>query len=46
VAVYGSDDCTNIGSGGACDVLIQEMPPTSAWGTDFAAVRFPQGRRG
>ena len=49
VAVYGSDDCSDInvgGNGGACDTLVQQMTPTSAWGHDFAAVRFLKDEHG
>jgi IgGFc binding protein len=49
VAVYGSADCADVnvgGNNGACDVLIQQMAPTTSWGTDFAAVRFLKAAHG
>ena len=49
VAVYGSVDCADIdvgGNSGACDVLIQELPPTTSWGTDFLAVRLLKAANG
>jgi IgGFc binding protein/Bacterial Ig-like domain (group 1) len=48
VAVYGSVDCVDInsGGGGACDLIMQQMPPTTEWGTDFVAVRFAKQQNG
>jgi IgGFc binding protein/Bacterial Ig-like domain (group 1) len=48
VAVYGSVDCVDIssGAGGACDVIMQQMPPATEWGTDFVAVRFAKQQNG
>jgi hypothetical protein len=38
VAVFGSVQCTNIpNSTYACDFIIEQMPPNSAWGTSFVA---------
>lgn len=39
IAVFGGAQCANLGAG-ACDHLTEMLPPTSAWATDFFAVRF------
>jgi CshA-type fibril repeat protein len=47
VSVFGGADCTNVpASAGACDHLVQQLPPTSAWGTDFLSVRFANRIKG
>ncbi len=39
IAVFGGNQCTNIsGSLRACDHLVEQMPPTTAWGTSFVTV--------
>lgn len=41
VAVFGGSACSFVPvSQYACDHLVQQLPPTSAWGTDFLSVRF------
>jgi hypothetical protein len=39
VALFVGHQCSNL-PGGACDHLVAQAPPTSAWGTDFVAIRF------
>lgn len=47
VAVFGGDQCTDVPSDAyACDHLVQQLPPTSAWGTDFLSVRFASRNAG
>ena len=40
VAVFGGHQCSNIPSGSVyyCDYLVEQLPPNSAWGTEFATV--------
>lgn len=39
VAVYGSVQCVNIPSGyGACDYIVEQLPPTETWGTNFVTM--------
>ncbi len=39
VAVFGGTQCANIPPGyGACDHLVEQLPPTSAWGKSFLTV--------
>lgn len=41
VAVFGGANCTFLPeSQGACDSLQQQIPPQSAWGVEYAAVRY------
>lgn len=47
VAVFGGGSCSNVPNGyGYCDHLVQQLPPTSAWGTDFLSVRFATRLKG
>jgi CshA-type fibril repeat protein len=47
VAVFGGAECTDIPVGfSACDHLVQQLTPTSAWGTDFLTVRFANRLKG
>lgn len=39
VAVFAGVDCGNVGVG-ACDHLMEQMAPTTAWGTSFLLTRF------
>ncbi len=40
VSVYGYNACTDIPVGFfACDTVMEQMPPTSSWGTDFLSER-------
>jgi hypothetical protein len=41
VAVFSGDVCTKIGSG-ACDVLVEQTWPVSAWRSDYQICRAPQ----
>jgi hypothetical protein len=45
VSVFASVDCVNI-IAGACDHIVEQLPPTEAWGTNFLAVRFPKASGG
>ena len=40
IAVYGGQQCANIPDGNyvACDHVVEEMPPTSAWGKNFVSM--------
>lgn len=40
VAVYGSQQCVNIPDSnyGACDYIVEQLPPTNTWGTNFVTV--------
>ncbi len=39
VSVFGSNDATYVGSGGCCtDHLVEQLPPTSSWGTEFLSI--------
>lgn len=41
VAVYGGHECANVPVGyGYCDTIIQQTPPTSAWGSSYVTVPF------
>jgi CshA-type fibril repeat protein len=41
VAVFGGAVCADVPLGSfACDHLVQQLPPTSAWGSNFLTVRF------
>ena len=47
VAVFGGAECTNVPSTAfACDHLVQQLPPTSTWGTDFLTVRLATRAKG
>lgn len=47
ITVYGYNACTNIPSGSsACDTVMEEMPPTSAWGTEFVSERLALRHQG
>jgi hypothetical protein len=39
VAVFAGHQCSNY-PGGACDHLVEQLPPTDAWGTDFVVLRY------
>ena len=42
IAVFGGAECLNIpGDMGACESAQQQIPPIRAWGTEYAAVRYP-----
>lgn len=44
IAVFGSNKCTNIPPGyGACDHTVEQLPPVSTWGQNFAT--FPLATR-
>ena len=39
IAVFGGHECSNIPYGYvACDYLVEQLPPTSSWGTEFVSV--------
>lgn len=47
VAVFGSVNCANVPTGyGACDHIVEQMTPTSAWGTSFLSVRLATRAKG
>ncbi len=47
VAVLGGSSCSNVPGGfGYCNPLLQQMPPTAAWGTDFVTTRFATRKKG
>ncbi|KQY57107.1 MULTISPECIES: OmpA family protein [unclassified Nocardioides] len=47
VAVYGGNACVNIPTGSpACNPIIQQLPPTSAFGTEFISNRFATRAKG
>lgn len=48
VAVYGGHRCANIPSSGvgACDFLVEQLPPLSAWGKSFVTVPLATRLRG
>jgi hypothetical protein len=47
VAVFGGSMCSFVPHDYfACDHLVQQLPPTSAWGTDFLSVRFANRLKG
>lgn len=42
IAVFGGAECLNVPEfQGACDSAQQQIPPIRAWGTEYAAVRYP-----
>ncbi|MDB5217512.1 MAG: hypothetical protein JWO86_5439 [Myxococcaceae bacterium] len=42
VGVFGGSECTYVPAAyGTCDLLQQQIPPTSQWGTKYALVPFP-----
>jgi hypothetical protein len=44
IAVFGSVQCVNIPDGyGACDHIVEQLPPTDTWGTSF--VTYPLATR-
>ncbi len=47
VSVYGFAACANIPPGTAyCDHVVEQLPPTSAWGTSFLSVRLANRIKG
>jgi CshA-type fibril repeat protein len=47
VAVFGGAVCADVPVNyGACDHLVQQLPPTSAWGSNFLTVRFATRLKG
>jgi CshA-type fibril repeat protein len=47
VAVLGGAACANVPVGSyACNPLVQQLPPTTAWGTDFVTTRFATRTKG
>ncbi|WP_392542973.1 post-COAP-1 domain-containing protein [Oryzobacter telluris] len=39
ISVYGGNSCANIPAGySACDHIVEQMPPTTAWGKSFVTV--------
>lgn len=47
ISVYGYSDCTNIPTSSvACDHIVEQLPPTSAWGTSFLAARLATRTKG
>jgi hypothetical protein len=40
VAVFGSHQCANVPPGNvACDHIVKQLPPTTAWGMNFVSMR-------
>ncbi len=47
ISVYGYNACTNIPSGSsACDTVMEQIPPTSSWGTEFVSERLALRHQG
>lgn len=47
VAVMGASGCSNVPVGtGYCNPLLQQMPPTAAWGTEFISARLATRTKG
>lgn len=47
IAVFGSHRCANIPTAfGACDHVIEQLPPTSGWGTNFATMPLATRKNG
>jgi hypothetical protein len=47
ISVYGYNPCTNIPPGFAfCDHIVEQLPPTSAWGTSFLSARLANRAKG
>ncbi|QIX25355.1 OmpA family protein [Nocardioides sp. JQ2195] len=47
VAVYGGNSCANVPTGfPACNPILQQLPPTQAWGTEFISGRFATRAKG
>lgn len=47
VAVFGGNSCVRIPvSAGACNPIVQQLPPTDAWGSRFLSVRLAQRAKG
>jgi len=47
VAVFGSHQCANIPPGAlACDFVVEQLPPTSAWGRNFVSVPLKTRKNG
>lgn len=47
VAVIGASACSNVPVGtSACNPLMQQMPPTAAWGTEFISARLATRSKG
>src|SRR5207247_11189177 len=39
IAVFGGHQCANIPPGSvACDTILEELPPTTAWGKNFVSM--------
>jgi hypothetical protein len=47
VAVFGVAGCAQVPTGSTpCNQLVQQLPPTSAWGSDFISTRYLARRKG
>ncbi|MCY7422715.1 MAG: hypothetical protein LH478_13350 [Chitinophagaceae bacterium] len=47
IAVFGGHQCANIPPGAvACDFVVEQLPPTSAWGKNFVTVPLKTRRSG
>jgi len=47
IAVFGSNSCTNIPPGyAACDYIVEQLPPATAWGENFVTVPLKTRLRG
>jgi CshA-type fibril repeat protein len=47
VAAFSGGTCINVPAGVAnCGAMVQQLPPTSAWGTDFVSVRLATRTKG
>jgi RHS repeat-associated protein len=40
VAVFGGHWCANVGNAGACNMLVEQLPPADQWGNNFVAGPF------
>jgi hypothetical protein len=47
ISVYGYNACTDVPAGSfACDTVVEQMPPTSSWGTEFVSERLALRHQG
>ena len=47
ISVYGYNACTDVpSSSSACDTVVEQMPPTSSWGTEFVSERLALRHQG
>jgi len=47
ISVYGYNSCANVPVGFAfCDHIVEQLPPTSAWGTSFLSARLATRKKG